>query len=383
MRRCRRIELKQEAAFTVAFTGDFRGSDGGVRFDPEALANLRRNPSMDVEFLTTDAGEPIAAGTLRRCDSLVMKRSPLSPELLLDAGPLRLVHIAREGVGLEHLDLAACTAAGILVTTTPEAVRRPMASAAMAFILALAHGLKEKDRLLREEGWVARHSCIGTGLAGRTLGVVGCGNIGAELLRLAAPWGMRHLAVSPSRSDEEVAALGAQRVSLRELLKESDFTVLCCPLNEATRRMIDERALRQVKRGGFLVNIGRGGLVDEAALLESLVSGHLAGAALDVFDPEPPARGNPLLSMPNVVVSAHNIGLSEESRSLGNRAVADAVQAFARGELPKNIANPDAAEHPRVRSAMCRARAREAARSRSGAEAGTTRAGEDAGRAED
>lgn len=350
----------------MAFTGDFRGPDGGFRFDADALGGLQRDRSIEVEFLQTDVGEPVAAETLRRFDALIMKRSPLAPELLLDAGPLRLVHIARQGVGLDHLDLAACSSAGILVTTAPEAVRRPMASAAMAFILALAHGLKEKDRLLREEGWSARHKCFGTGLTGRTLGVVGCGNIGADLLRLAAPWEMRHLAVSPNRSDEEVAALGARRVPLHELLRESDFIVLCCPLTEATRRMIDARALRQVRRGGFLINIGRGGLVDEAALVDSLATGRLAGAALDVFDPEPPVRDNPLLSMPNVIVSAHNMGLSAESSRLGNLAVAEAVQAFARGQLPPNVANPAAARHPRVRAALELAKARGPSRGRSG-----------------
>ena len=349
---------EQQTTFKVAITGDFRGPDGFFRFDAEALSQLERDRSIVVERLDTDVGAPVTAEVLRRFDALIMKRSPMPPELLREAKPLRLVHVAREGVGLDHLDLAACSSAGILVTTTPQAVRRPMASAAMAFILALAHGLKEKDRLLREEGWASRHRHFGSGLTDRTLGVVGCGNIGAELLRLAAPWGMRHLAVSPNRSDGEIAALGARRVALPELLRESDFIVLCCPLTEATRRLIDGKALRETKRRGFLINIGRGGLVDEAALIDSLASGHLAGAALDVFDPEPPAADNPLLSMPNVIVSAHNMGLSEESSRLGNRAVAEAVAAFARGDLPRNVANPSSADHPRVQAALRLSQAR-------------------------
>ena len=350
--------MEQDKVFRVAVTGDFRGSDGRFRFDAEALRGLQRERSIEVEFLQTDVGTAITADVLRRFDALIMKRSPIPPELLVEMNPLRLVHVARHGVGLDHLDLAACSSAGVIVTTTPGAVRRPMASAAMAFVLALAHGLKEKDRLLREEGWAGRHKCFGTGLTDRTLGVVGSGNIGAELLRLAAPWGMRHLAVSPNRSDEEIAALGARRVGLPELLRESDFVVLCCPLTEATRGLMGRTALGEMKRGSFLINIGRGGLVDEAALVDALASGNLAGAALDVFDPEPPAPENPLLSMPNVIVSAHNMGLSEESSRLGNRAAVQAVKAFARGELPRDVANPDAAGHPRVRAALDLAAAR-------------------------
>lgn len=329
----------------VAITGDFRGKDGSLAFD--ALERLEAQSGLEIAVLDTPVGAPLDAATLDDFDVVVMKRSPLSAETIAAASP-RATLIVRNGVGMEHIDLDACTKAGILVTNTPEAVRRPLASAALALILNMAHGIKQKDASLRSEGWAGRFRHPGLGLADRTLGVIGCGNIGQELLALIAPFGMECLAAAPSKSDAEVARHGATRVPLETLLERSDFVALCCPHTAETHKMINAGSLARMKPGSFLVNIGRGGLVDEAALLEALRSGHLAGAALDVFDPEPTTADNPLFALPNVIVTAHNAGMTDENTRRGNASAAAAVIAFVSGERPGAIVNPAALDHPRL-----------------------------------
>lgn len=342
------LRLSAGNRFKVAITGDFRDGDGEIRFDDAAMETLTKCAELDITVLETDVGQPVGVDALGAFDALIMKRSPLTVERLACAD-IRIGHIARNGAGTEHIALDACTAAGIVVTNTPESVRRPMASGAVALLLNLAHALKRKDATLRADGWDGRFCHRGTGLTERTLGLVGCGNIGSDILALTVPWDMERIVCAPSKSDEEIGALGATRVDLDAVLARSDFLVLCCPLTDATAKMINAGTLSRMKPGSFLINIGRGGLVDEADLIEALSSGHLAGAGIDVFDPEPPARDNPLLAMPNVIATAHNIGLSDESVRLGNASAAAAVVAFATGRIPENIVNPAVLDHPRVR----------------------------------
>lgn len=338
-----------DGSIKVAITGDFRGEGGDVRFDTDAMASLERCAALDLALLSTPVGQPIPVDALRTYDVIVMKRSPLTAETLA-APDLRVAHIVRSGVGTDHLDLEGCTRAGILVTNTPEAVRRPLASAALALMLNLAHAVTQKATALREMGWAGRFQHVGTGLGGRTLGLVGCGNIGSDILTLSEPWQMRRIVSAPSKSDAEIAAKGAERVDLDTLLAQSDFVVLCCPLTAATANMINANTLARMKKGSFLINIGRGRLVNEPDLVAALASGHLGGAGLDVFDPEPTAADNPLLAMPNVIATAHNIGMTDENIRLGNTSAAAAVLAYAAGRLPDNVVNHAVLDHPRVKA---------------------------------
>ncbi len=338
-----------DGSIKVAITGDFRGKGGDLRFDPDAMASLQRCAALELTVLSTPVGEPLPIVAVRSFDTIVMKRSPIAAEALA-APDLRVAHLVRNGVGTDHLDLEACTRAGILVTNTPEAVRRPLASAVLALMLNLAHAVKQKDATLREKGWSGRFQHVGVGLGGRTLGLVGCGNIGSDILTLAEPWQMRRIVSAPSKSDAEIAAKGAERVDLDTLLAQADFVVLCCPLTAATANMINARSLARMKPGSFLINIGRGKLVNEPDLVAALASGHLGGAALDVFDPEPTTPDNPLLAMPNVIATGHNVGMTDENIRLGNTSAAEAVLAFAAGRLPDNIVNPAVLDHPRVKA---------------------------------
>lgn len=340
--------------FRVAIAGDFRDRSGEIRFEPDALACLEADTGIDVTFLDCPVGGPLPDHVFSDFDALIMKRTPVTAAEL-DRPDLRLKHISRQGTGVEHLDIDACTAAGILISNTPNSVRRPMASGAMALLLNLGHNVRGKDAGLRADGWASRFRNQAPGLGGRTLGLIGCGSIGSEILKLSAPWEMRRVVSAPSRTDSEIERLDATRVELDDLLTQSDFVVLCCPLTASNRQMINADTLRRMKAGSYLINIGRGELVDEPALIDALTSGHLAGAALDVFSPEPPAPDNPLIAMPNVILTAHNIGMTAESIRLGNMMAAAAVAGLAQGLRPESVVNPAVLEHGRLKEFRARA----------------------------
>src|SRR5262249_37030663 len=161
-----------------------------------------------------------------------------------------------------NVDVAACTERGVLLTITPDAIRRPMAQGAMAFVLALAHRLPELDRHVREGGW-NRFAHIGIVLEGKTLGLVGVGNGGRDLVGLALPFGLRILAFDPYAAEPPA---GVERAPLEQVLGEADFVVIACPLNDETRHLINAERLAQMRPEAYLVNIARGGIVDQPAL---------------------------------------------------------------------------------------------------------------------
>ncbi|GIK86712.1 MAG: dehydrogenase [Betaproteobacteria bacterium] len=334
-------------AFRVGLSGDFRAADGGPLFDALAWRWLHEAPGVEVALLDRPAGAPVERSDAERFDALVIKRNRVDAGVV--DGPARLRIVARNGVGFDHVDVAACTRAGVMVTLTPRAVARPVASATFALILALAHRIVERDRRTRAGEWARRLEYPGFGLTGRTLGVVGLGGIGCELLRLAAPWQMRHLGATPRPRPVRYAGLAVDIVPLDELLARSDFVALCCPLNDSTRGMIDARALARMPPHAVLVNAARGEIVDETALVEALRAGRLAGAGLDVYAHEPPPPGHPLFALPNVILGSHNLAITDELNAAANRGVARAVLDVAAGRVPEDLLDPAVLAHARVR----------------------------------
>jgi D-3-phosphoglycerate dehydrogenase len=253
------------------------------------------------------------------------------------------VLVARLGVGYDRVDVDACTEHGVLLTITPDGVRAPMASGAMAFVLALAHRVLEKDRSVRQGVW-ERFAHVGPGLEGRTLGLVGLGNLGQAIARLAAPFGLRVLAADPHVDASDAAEL----VGLETLLREADYVVVVCPLTDETRHLVNAERLALMKRSAFLINIARGPIVDQAALADALRERRLAGAALDVFEEEPLAPHDPLLTLDNVLLAPHAIGLTEEIFRGCGESASRAVLDVAGGRIPRYLVNPEALGHPRV-----------------------------------
>ncbi len=269
---------------------------------------------------------------------------PFNAAVLADAPRLR--HIARFGAGYDTIDLDACTAAGVVVTTTPGAVRRPVALAALTLVLAVTHNLVQKHELTVTSRWHARARWRGEHTDGATVAIVGFGSVGAELAGMLVGLGFTVLGVNRRGSHPEAEALGVQMVALQTALL-ADVVVLTAALTEETRGMIGARELASMRADAALVNVGRGGLVDQRALTAALIDGTIRAAALDVFDQEPPAADDPLLTLPNVTLAPHSLAWTA---SFTDAVVASANAAMldvAAGRHPATARNPAAFDHER------------------------------------
>jgi len=247
---------------------------------------------------------------------------------LLEAAP-RLRVVANHAVGYDNVDVPACSARGVWVTNTPDVLTDATADLAWALILALARRLREGERMLRAgefRGW-APTMLLGRELRGRTLGILGYGRIGRAVARRAEGFGMRVL----------FTARGGG-VALDELLEKSDVLSIHCPLNPQTRHLIGPAELLRMKRGSFLVNAARGPIVDEAALVAALESGHLGGAALDVFENEPAVHPG-LSGREDVVLLPHLGSATQETRERMARIALEQVERVLRGERPTTAVN--------------------------------------------
>ena len=334
--------------FRVGITRDILDSRGEPSFGRKALEILDRPGTIDWEYLPTVVRE-ITPDLAARYDAIYvnMARTPASA---VARGDCRLRVVARHGVGYDSVDVPAMTRAGIVVTNTPMAMPRPVATIALTFILALAGKLALKDRLTRTGRWDERMDNMGMGLTGRTLGVVGAGRIGKELLRMARVFDLKLLAADPYVNAVELSYLGARKVDLDTLMRESDFVVAIPLLNDETRHLISTPQFALMKPTAYFINVSRGPVVDETALIAALKSQRIAGAALDVFEQEPVDPANPLLAMDDVIVTPHALCWTDECfhnmASTGLRSIVDA----ASGRKPEFVVNPDVLAHPRVKT---------------------------------
>jgi phosphoglycerate dehydrogenase-like enzyme len=221
---------------------------------------------------------------------------------------------------------------------------------ALTLVLALAHRLLAKDRMTREGRWNDRVDHMGTGLTGRTLGVVGAGRIGKELLRLARTFDMRLLAADPYAEELELTYIGARKVALEVLMAEADFVVVTALLNEETRHLVNAKQLARMKPSAYLINVARGPVVDEKALYEVLSARKIAGAGLDVFEEEPTPASNPILKLDNVIVTPHALCWTDELFGNIARTAIGAVLAVHGGRRPDFVVDAAALAHPRARA---------------------------------
>ena len=327
------------STFRVGLSAAFVRADGKPAF-----------PSCDWSALTAAEGielgemEPadvLRPGQLAGFDAVVLMGEGIDAASFPDGDRLGLV--CRMGVGFDRIDVGACTDRDVALTITPEAVRRPMASSVVLMILALAHRLIEKDRIARTGplGWPARMDCFGTGLTGRTLAIVGLGNIGREAVRLISPFDMRIIAHDPYVDPGLAAGLGVELVDLDTAFSEADFLSFNCPLNDETRGIGSADGIAKMKPSACIVNTARGPVIDQAALYAALVEGRLAGAAIDVFDPEPAPADDPILRLNNVIVAPHAIGFSDEMFRTMGEVNTRAILALRGGSAPANLVNPE------------------------------------------
>lgn len=331
----------------VGLTRDLLNRNGEPSFGHETLQLLDRCPAIEWEWIP-ESPAAITPEIAARYDAIHLNGPRLAPESIA-RDDCRLKIVARHGVGYDSVDVPACTGRGIIVTNAPLGVRRPVAVMALTFVLALSQRLMFKQQLAREHRWSERQENLGDGLVGRTLGIVGAGSIGRETLRLALPFNFRLLVADQYVDPMELQFANAPIVPLEQLLRESDYVVIACLLNEQTRRLIDAEALALMKPSAYLINVARGPIVDEPALIAALRAKTIAGAALDVFEQEPPARDNPLLTMDNVIVTPHSLCWTDQCfAGLGGSAIQSIVDVAER-RVPRYVVDRKALDHPATR----------------------------------
>ncbi|MBV8850232.1 MAG: hydroxyacid dehydrogenase [Methylobacteriaceae bacterium] len=282
--------------------------------------------------------------------AMVMRGNPPITRAVLDAAAPHLKVIAKPGAGVDSVDLKAATDHGIPIMTAGHGNAPAVAEITIGFMLALGRDIVRLDVRTRRGDW-RRDDYNSSELAGRTLGLVGFGRIGKRVAELARAFGMRVVVLT--RTPANVApGLAEVAESLDALLRDADYVSLHCPLNEATRGLMGRAAIAAMRKGAFLINTGRGALVDEAALAEALASGHLAGAALDTLSEEPPPPDNPLLAAPNLILTPHIAGLSTgATQRTGLTTAENIIAVLTGGRIGRaNVANPDVLERLGVRA---------------------------------
>jgi lactate dehydrogenase-like 2-hydroxyacid dehydrogenase len=255
----------------------------------------------------------------------------ISAAVLEACDRLRLISVW--GTGTDHIDLVACRARGVTVTNTPGVNAHAVAEHTMALMLAVTRRIPEMDAGVRAGQW-PRGTLVQ--LEGKTLGILGLGAVGRRVAMLAAPFGMRLLASTHGDDAGRAAALGARHVPIETLLRESDIVSLHLRLSGETMGYVSRERLALMKATAFLINTARGGLVDRDALVDALRNGRLAGAGLDVFHEEPARADDPLLSLPNAVLTPHNAGTTPEVVDVGLRRAVENIAAYLRG-APTNV----------------------------------------------
>ena len=256
-------------------------------------------------------------------------------------GP-RLRLIARPGIGVDRIDLDAATRRGIMVVNTPDGPTESTAEHTIALLLNLCKQVMTGDRILRTGHPFPTLAELAPGLevAGAVLGLVGLGRIGSRVADIARVLGMKVLAFDPFITPERASMLGVELVpSLVELLPRAQVVSLHCPSTPETRHIMNAGTLSLMPRGSYLINAARGALIDEAALLDALRSGHLAGAALDVYDPEPPVTNHPLFTHPNTICTPHIGSYTTASVVRMRVMVCEQIASVLRGEHPTNLVN--------------------------------------------
>lgn len=328
----------------VAISPDVLSAEGRPIYDSRVL-ELLDHPRIDWSYLREPVREvtPEFASRFEVLCAMVERVGAAG----LGRPDQRLRLVARFGVGYDTIDVPACTAQGVMLTLAPDGVRRPVATNVITFVLCLAQKLFLKDRLTREGRWAEKTSHMGMGLTGRTLGLVGVGNIGAEVFRLAQPFEMKHLAYDPAVRPDQLKGLNVEMVdSLDEVMRRSDFVSINCPLNERTRGLIGAREIALMKPTAFLINTARGPIVQERALYEALAAHRIGGAGLDVFEVEPTPKDNPILALDNVIVTPHGLCFTDECFTGIARNTFEAVRALADGAAPRYMVNPEVLKHP-------------------------------------
>jgi phosphoglycerate dehydrogenase-like enzyme len=334
----------------IGITRDILNKNGKSIIPGPGLKLLDEMPDLEYEVFSEYLPE-VSPEQIQGFDVVITFRPRWTEQSL--AGNQQLLCVQRVGVGYDYVNVPSLTKAGVMLCTTPAAVRRPMATAMITFILALSMRLLVKNRLLREGRWTEKANYHGWGLIGKTLGSIGVGNIGHEMFLLAKPFGMKHIAYDPYVTQEAVADVDVKLVDMDTVLAESDFLNISCPLNKQTYHLIGEKELSKMKKTAFLINTARGSIIDEAALIKALQEGQIRGVGIDVFEQEPTPPDNPLLKMDNVIATPHALGHTEDFfMNMWDEILRRISQKIIRGQVPDGLVNPEVWDSPKFQSKL-------------------------------
>jgi D-3-phosphoglycerate dehydrogenase len=321
------------------------------KMDPKAGA-IFRDRGIEVDEKPGLPADEFAA-IIGNYDGLAVRSSTRVPAPVMDAALPRLKVIGRAGIGVDTIDVPAASARGIVVMNTPFGNSITTAEHAIAMLFALAREIPQADQSTQSGKW-EKNRFMGVELAGKTLGLIGCGNIGSIVADRAHGLKMKVVAYDPFLSPERALELGVDKAELDELLARADFITLHTPLTDQTRGILSREALAKTKKGVRIVNCARGGLIDEAALKDALDSGHVAGAALDVFAQEP-AKDNPLFGTPGLICTPHLGASTNEAQVNVAIQIAEQMSDFLLlGGITNavNVPSLSAEEAPRLKPYM-------------------------------
>jgi D-3-phosphoglycerate dehydrogenase len=320
------------AAFKVVIT-DFGDPDYQLEADTLAASGL------DIELVRLNTRKPEELRPhVADAHGLIVQWANIDRGLMQAMRNCKV--ISRYGIGVDMVDLDAATEHGILVCNVPDYCIDEVSNHTLAFLLALNRHLLVQHAHVAAGHWGGPPGGAPARLTGQTLGLIGLGNIGRVVAAKAAALGLKVIAFDPYLSPERAASLGVSLRALDTLLSEADYVSVHCPLTAETRHLIGAAQLARMKPGAYLINMARGPIVDQAALVQALRAGQIAGAALDVQELEPPAAGEPLLQLPNVLFTPHTASWSAEAVLQLRRETAQNVVRVLAGQPPRSVVNP-------------------------------------------
>lgn len=330
--------------FRIDLTADFYDVQGQLRYEDVGLGTLSSVDGIEIGRFREHRQE-IAAEQLTGVQGVVVLAPRVTAKSLEKAQDL--LAIARFGVGYDSVDVAACTAADVVLCIAAGAVDHSVGEATVGWMLSLTHHMQMKDRIVREGRWNDRDGYMGSELRDRTLGIIGFGGIGRAVVRLLSGFRMQKpLVFDPMLTAAQIEAAGARSATLDELLSQADFVSLHCPLNDRTRNLIGARELSLMKSNAFLLNTARGGIIEEDALYQALKTRQIAGAALDCFIGEPLTQPSRFAELDNVILAPHSIAWTNELfRDIGSTACRSLLD-LAQGRRPHGIVNPEVFDRP-------------------------------------
>jgi len=309
---------------------------------------LRARPDVRLDRLENESAEAVSAPILAAAHAYQIgaARDELASHFHVERDLLRrapnLLIVSSNGAGYDPVDVEACTEAGVLVVNQSGGNAHSVAEHALGMLLTLSKRIIQADRALRREANVNRNDLMGMEVQGKTIGIVGLGNVGRRIAALCRGLlGMNVLAYDPYLSTTEMAERGGEKVELDQLLRRSDYVSISCPLTKESRGMIGARQFALMQPHVYFITTARGFIHDETALAEALRNKQIAGAGLDVWAKEPPPPEHPLLQFDNVLASPHTAGVTKEARENMGRIAAEQILDALDGKRPPRIINPE------------------------------------------